>query len=396
MLDFQKVIRQIGGVGIESVTEKFPIEEIRAAAQEAYLSAADDPSQFAERMERNAPYVLWPVLTPLEPLGTVRRVPLSSAPVTVVATDGSQIMPSHHEIYNCYLLNVGVVVITYGVKFPPILDTRPTLYHRPEELYPLVDRRRMHIDELYVSLERNLLELQTLCETALQSQERGAPVVALLDGTLIPWSVEKMPDGYQTGYVQRLEQLMERFREARIPLVGYLSHSRAADVVNALRVWTCPYSVSNCREMCGALNEEDFPCSKMWPLADRQLLSPELRRNERTGVFLSGAPMARRLDSAQAICFMYLNVGQEIARLELPRWLFDDPELLELSASTILSQAEKGKGYPVALSESHHLAVIKGPDRQRFFELLSSHLVGLGVNRVKVSPKESRKRKGIV
>jgi hypothetical protein len=294
------------------------------------------------------------------------------------------------------LLNIGVVVITNGAKFPPVLDTRPTLYHRPEELYPLVDRRRLHIDELYVSLERNLLELQTLCDTAIEVTSRGAPVVALLDGTLIPWSVEKMPDAYQTGYLDRFESLMRLLRAHQIPLIGYLSHSRAADVVNALRVWSCPYAVSNCREMCGGLNEEDFPCSTMWPLADRQLLSSELRKGERSGVFLSGAPMARRLDREQSICFSYMNVGMEIARLEFPRWLLDQPEMLHFAASTVLAQVEKGRGYPVALSESHHLAVIKSADRQRFFDLLGQHLVGLGVNRIKVSPKESRKRKGIV
>jgi hypothetical protein len=396
MLDFKKVIRQIGGVGVEAVAEKFPMEEIRAAAQEAFLSAADDPSQFADRMERNSPYVLWPVLTPLEPLGVIHRISAESRKATVVATDGSQIMPSHHEIYNCYLLNIGIVVITYGAKFPPVLDTRPTLYHRPEDLYPLVDRRRLHIDELYVSLERNLLELQILCETAEEAQKRGLPVVAMLDGTLIPWSVEKMPDGYQSAFMDRLERCLDRFRDAGIPLVGYLSHSRAADLVNGLRVWTCPYPVSDCRVNCAGLNEEDFPCSKIWPLSDRQLLGGMLRRNERSAAFLSGAPMARKLDVDQGVCFAYLNVGQEIARVEFPRWLLDNHALLDLALSTVLSQSEKGRGYPVALAESHHLAVIKAADRQRFFELLSQHLVGLGVNRVKVSPKESRKRKGIV
>jgi hypothetical protein len=47
------------------------------------------------------------------------------------------------------------------------------------------------------------------------------------------------------------------------------------------------------------------------------------------------------------------------------------------------------------LSEAHHLAVIKGPERERFFELISNQMVSLGV-RPRVSPKECRKRKGFV
>jgi hypothetical protein len=144
------------------------------------------------------------------------------------------------------------------------------------------------------------------------------------------------------------------------------------------------------------LNEEQFPCSSIWPLADRQLFTSLLPLGCRTAVFQSGANVARWLAAEHRICFAYMNVGAEVARLEFPRWLTEDTSWLNGAFRTVRSQVEKGGGYPVALAESHNLAVIRAADRARFFELLSRHLVSLGIDRVSVSPKESRKRRGIV
>ena len=401
MLDFHKLILQIEEVGRDSLVDRGPQHEVIARARAALEQAATDSASLSSRLERNKPWVLWPIAMPLEPFGTSLPVELRSEPVTVVAVDGSQIMPSRHEVHSCYLLNMGIVVISYGAaaqaaQLAPQLVSEPMLYHRPEDLYPLVDRRRVHIDELYVSLERNLRELETVSFRGLEANRRGLPVVAMLDGSLIPWSLEKMPADYQETYLERVSTALDALRQVKIPLIGYLSHSRSSDLVNDLRVSICPYPVSHCRELCGQLNEEDFPCSQIWPLSDRQLIAQLLPEGYRTAIFLSGASVASSLAAAQRTCFLYLNVGCEVARLEFPRWLADDLEALSLALATVRSQVGKGMGYPVSLSEAHNLAVIRGQDRARFFELLTRHLITLGADRVTVSPKESRKRRGIV
>jgi hypothetical protein len=396
MLDFQKLMAQIENVGHDSLVDKLPFEEILSRAQEAYLDAAVVPDSVLERLQNNQDEVLWPLALPIEPFGAKFEINSQNSPLTVVATDGSQIMPSHHEVHSCYVLNIGKVAISYGAKYAPLLESEPRLYHRPEDLYPLVDRRRLHIDELYVSLERNLLELEELCALAKQAKDVKLPVVALLDGTLITWSVERMSEGYRTEYVKRMRNCLQAFQENKIPLIGYLSQSRGADLVNDLRVMACPYDVSSCRKHCAQLNEEDFPCSKIWPLSDRQLLSQQLPYSWRSSIYLSGATISRLLPASQRTCFCYLNVGTEIARLEFPAWLAKQPELLKLGAAAVLAQVQKGGGYPVVLAEAHNLAVIKGDERSRFFELMTRQLMGTGVKRVQVSPKELRKRQGII
>lgn len=395
MLDLSKIFKQIQEVGVDAVREA-EHKEVLERAVEALDSAIREQEKFSNRLDKNSSWVLWPVATPIESFGADFKIDKPPAKYTVVGVDGSQIMPSHHEVHNCYLLNAGYAIISYGEQLPSVLESAPRLHHRPEDLYPLVDRRRVHIDELFVSLERTIYELELLVEHALAAQTRGLSVVALYDGSLIPWSVDKMPQGYQDAFLARMQKCTRGLQSAGIPLVGYISHSRSSEIVNMLRTNICPYETSSCRDYCAGLNEENFPCSKIWPLTDRQLLTGKLPAGYRSSFCLTAQTISKLFDNEQQICFSYLNVGSEIARIECPRWLVDNFILREVACAVVASQAIKGRGYPVALSEAHNLAVIRGADREQFFEMIKRHLVSLGVKRVSVSPKESKKRSGFV
>ena len=63
-----------------------------------------------------------------------------------------------------------------------------------------------------------------------------------------------------------------------------------------------------------------------------------------------------------------MNVGDEIARIEMPAWTSE--EGVRLAHAGLLAQTEKGHGYPLALQEAHEQAVINGPDREHFARLL--------------------------
>jgi hypothetical protein len=104
----------------------------------------------------------------------------------------------------------------------------------------------------------------------------------------------------------------------------------------------------------------------------------------------------RKWDADERICFTYLHVGAEIARVEFPVWLTRKPELLEQALGVVGAQAAKGMGYPVCLSEAHHLAVIRGSEREKFFELMAARMVNLGLPKIRTSPKESGKKVGFV
>ncbi len=80
--------------------------------------------------------------------------------------------------------------------------------------------------------------------------------------------------------------------------------------------------------------------------------------------------------------FFYLNVGPEIVRIEIPKWVAKDVALLQRVHAMAHDQAQKGQGYPVSLSEAHEQAVIRSSEREQFYRLLENLYIqkGLEVN----------------
>ena len=56
----------------------------------------------------------WLVAQPGGPITETCPKPDRPKELTVIAADGSQIFPDRHEIANCFLINIGYVVIHYG------------------------------------------------------------------------------------------------------------------------------------------------------------------------------------------------------------------------------------------------------------------------------------------
>ena len=92
-----------------------------------------------------------------------------------------------------------------------------------------------------------------------------------------------------------------------------------------------------------------------------------------------------------AVHFFYMNAGEEIARVEIPAWVADSPELLSLVHAGIVDQCRKGHGYPVAISEAHEQAVVTAGDREEFRVMVET---ALGTQRLPVytSLKDRSKR----
>jgi hypothetical protein len=83
--------------------------------------------------------------------------------------------------------------------------------------------------------------------------------------------------------------------------------------------------------------------------------------------------------------FFYLKGDEEIARVELPRWV-EERGLVDMLHALVLDQCRRGQGYPVALSEAHEQAVVTGADRQQF-----QYLVELALSEKRLSTTTSAK-----
>jgi len=105
-------------------------------------------------------------------------------------------------------------------------------------------------------------------------------------------------------------------------------------------------------------------------ITDRQLFDDigGLAPGARSPVYRSGSRILKeyvaRGGPELEICFFYVNNGREIARVEAPRYVTDNPAHLDLVHAVVLDQCVLGRGYPVVLQEAHELAVIDMEDRR--------------------------------
>lgn len=294
-------------------------------------------------------------------------------PVTVVATDGSQVYPDRHREPHCYVLNVSRLAFQYGTEEHPIVESVPTLGFDPAAMQDALDEVLPDPTPEVVSALRDELELQALLDTARQARVEGRPIVAIADGTLIRWMLRSMRDRDQgQRFVEKYVALLEGFRAEGIPVCSYISLPGNTEVVNLLRVHA---------------GECDVPADMETTLEgvmDRWVFEKTLLPGQRSAVFESSSRIQEQYGAADRICYFYLHVpgppglAGEVARVELPRWVADDATLVTLVQSVILSEADKGGGYPMILSEAHERAVIRAKEKEVFYLMMEHGLRDVG------------------
>ena len=333
-----------------------------------------------------------------------RRYPPPSAPPEYLAlgTDGSQIDVDPHSPVQCYLTNIGKVRLQYGSNPSASLSSSPFLYASPDDL-AMKDpgsAAEVRIEGPLVGVRRTLQELEALLQMAQEAPE-DMPTLALVDGSLTLWSLvsRDYPEFLRQAFLVRgflglLERARELPRREPLLLASYISRPRSTEVVNALRLTPslCPYEpVADCDRNCGGLASGKRPCDGVAGVMDRDLFSKVLRTGERSDTFSSRSSIVRTYYGPHQVHFFYLNLGEEIARVEVPGWIATDESRLDMVHALVLDQCRRGGGYPVALAEAHELAVLSPGDHQLFWDLVSNALESQQLEPA-VSAKERSKR----
>lgn len=398
MLDLAKLAVKIPGMSQHFKKEVAASRQRLDKALQLFDLAQSQQVILTERYQTWRDRLFFSVAIPVEPLTT--RVRIASAPArhSVFATDGSQIAPSHHEIAYCYLINIGRIMLHYGQNLHPLLDSIPEVYYRREDLY--ASKQWGIRTEEWMGYRRGVLEAQYLAEMACRwvrpPGPHSDPNLAMVDGSLIYWFLEGLPLEAREKILPPLLTAWEELKTARIPLIGYLSASRSSEAMNFLRLPACHYETPHCGLHCSGLEQETTPCQIYEPLRDATFWAYLLEPGQRSPLWQSSARILDLYPVSQRIYFCYVHVGTEIARVEVPAWVVEDPPLLEQSLAIMLAQVNKGYGYPVAIAEAHNQAVVRGGDRARFFALLEQQMLKTGLQNVGTSYKEARKRGSVV
>jgi len=322
----------------------------------------------------------WLVAGLVDGLDRHYEAPPTPTEFTVLATDGSHIDVDRHRSTRCYLINIGSVILHYGAYPSATLDSFPHLYFGDEDLVitPVGVRGREQIIEgALLGIKRGVDECRQLAELAAELPPDSSNL-ALLDGSLILWGLEAYPEFVteallNKGFLSYLDEMRKLNKDKRLALASYISFPRSTDVVNALRVALCPHDPADCDRYCSAGEKRD--CDTVAGIRDRELFFNILAPGERSDTFISGSSIVQKHYGVHQVYFFYLRIKDEVARVEIPRWVAVDEGLLTLVHALVLDQCHRGQGYPVALSEAHEKAVVTGADRENFWQLVESSLV---------------------
>jgi hypothetical protein len=234
-----------------------------------------------------------------------------------------------------------------------------------------------------VNLHRDAAELDAASRLAAGTD---GDVVALIDGTLLPWDLDspRVSERIRDRLAGVSAEALKRLRDsgARASLGAYVSGSRASEVVTSLRA-------------LAATDEAG------WPLCDAPLFARTLSHGQRSAVFRSESHRREQVetlfqlrDVTVDVCFFYLRIGDDIARVELPAWAASSAQVERLHATLVQQCADCG-GYPGALQEAHEQAVISMGDRQQFERLLESEAMRQGLMPQANSKRMSKRRRAI-
>lgn len=329
----------------------------------------------------------WLVAGLLEGLAGAKPLPRRPEDFYAIATDGSHIDVDRHHATGCCLINIGNVTLRYGGRPDALISSFPTLYFQQDELAisrPGQGNREETLRGPLLGVKRSVEECRWLAR-CVEGTEPGVPVLALLDGSLILWSLAAgkysdfvVEEFLEKGMVKHLDCLRELGQKRPLVVASHISFPGSTEVVNALRVAVCPHEPVDCDRFCsGESPQGGRECDEVAGIADRELFARILAPGQRSDVFVSRSSIVQKYYGRHEVCFFYLRVQDEIARVELPRWVVEGG-LVDLAHALVFDQCERGQGYPVALSEAHERAVITGSDREYFWEMVDGSMAREG------------------
>ena len=175
--------------------------------------------------------------------------------------------------------------------------------------------------------------------------------------------------------------IFKKSKSLNLPIARYVSGSHSKDVVGLVKVAAL---------LIFKYSEKEI--EKFNKIEDADIFEELLKNGERSAIFRSNVSILNYYDNP--VYFFYLKL-KEVVRVEIPEFVFKSEEILNLLHKLLLSQMEKGLGYPVVLREAHEQAVVTAGDKDGLEQLMLSAFAENGITFVQNLKALSKKRRGI-
>jgi hypothetical protein len=380
-LDLPELLPQLTAAGEAAAAEARRLAELLPQARAGLVSASEaEPDELQAKVARAGERWAQAIPTDEDLAGSFG--PLASpASLHLIAADGSQVYPNRHEGPLYYLINIGSIHFKIGTGEAPSIQSQPSLHYESDDLYD--DSGGLVAPEL-INGQRDAAELAELARLA---ENTAPPTLALLDNGLLLWLAlqvkdhpSRVTDAILKGYLADLDRL-SAYGTA---VAGVIDRPRHANVLGLIHLAGMALE---------AISEETVRANRFRGLTDRLLFSKLLPPGHRSALFRYGSPLNRDFKRAgHEVVFFYLHSATgNILRVEIPAWVADDQDRLNVVHAGILADSQSTGGFPYSLARAHEIAVIGQPERAELERMMNGAMLrsGLSVGR---SSKSQAKR----
>lgn len=386
-VDFQSIQTQIRAMGQQAqIRERDLLARLRKAREVLYshaveLEAVEQRVAQAAAVQKN----LRCAVPAGEPLTAQLPAPPLDCDYVLLAADGSQVVPNHHDPVEFGLINVGAVRFLPGQPFVP----REYIFSKllfDESLYT---QDGYMLTEEVVALMRDVAERGTLAELARQEQ---LPVITLTDGQLEIYGESKRSKEFDQE-IAKYKNVLNDLASQRAVTAGYVSKPRSDLTVRMLDLLLLhdmqQAGNERMRQLSGLTDLVLFGGYKDVP----SLLGP----GERSALFGIQNKANTPFDGLLAVHFFYINVSQTdhpvLARVEVPAWVTHDASLIDLLHYSLVGQCHHlgSQPYPYALHRAHEVAVVRLEEKNQLQNMIMIELRRQGASVSTVSQKQFHK-----
>jgi len=271
----------------------------------------------------------------------------------VAAVDGSQILPSKD-----FSVPLGAVQIGWYVNYHvPGGRYEKDLYFEvlpPQELGD--EEGDGDFPGWRINQRRFVLECEHFVE--LMARFADAPAsdrpLCFFDGSFIVSFAGQIRPDRAAPYLEAVQSLLAASKACATPLIGFVDSSGSRDVVTLVNTAVGPPFMSMSD---GALLASLLPHwgdrSPFFICARNDMLSTNGK-----------VPFYKDV----AFCYIRLSAERPPARIEMPRWLFDEGRA-EAIVDCVRAECVVGNGYPYVIETADAAAVLKQADRDHFYAL---------------------------
>lgn len=386
-VDFQSIQAQIRDMGQRAeIRERDLLARLRKAREVLYtyaveLDAVEQRVAQAAAVHKN----LRCALPTGEPLTAQIAAPPLDCQYVLLAADGSQVVPSHHDAVEFGVINVGAVRFLPGQPFAP----REFIYSQLLFDEMLYTESGYLLTEEVVALKRDVAERGTLAKLARQEQ---LPVVTLTDGQLEIYGESKSSKEFDRE-LENYKNVLNDLAGQRAVTAGYVSKPRSDLAVRMLELLL----LEDIRLAGNERMRQLSGVTDMLLFSGFRDIPPLLASGERSALFAIQSKPNTPFDGSLAVHFFYINVSQTdhpvLARVEVPAWVTYDASLIDLLHHALVNQCRHlgSQPYPYALHRAHEVAVVSLEEKKQLENMIMVELRRQGASVSTISEKQFHK-----